>query len=401
MTGSPRAVSAAPSGRCRLCRSPLPPAVLSLGRQPLDDRALADGDADPDLAELSLATCTQCALIQLAGPPIGRVRGLIHGQGGSFSSTLRDHARAWAGSLVGGRSATGLRVLDVADGRSAVFDALRERGATVVAGSRPPDVFDAAAATRLAALGGRFDLVVADHAIAHADDLDGLLAAAAASLADGGRLAIESHAALGLVEGQFDIVSHIHRSYLSVSALGTGLRRHGLTAIDVGFEPIHGGSLRVIAERAERRSDGSEGERELRTRERVAGLDDGRGLFAVQPHAAAVAADLAAFLRRTGDRGESVAGYGAAARGATLLAFAGIGPPALPVIYDRDPNKAGRRLPATGIPIRSADKVERDRPDWLLILPWPLADEIVGELEGLRRRGTRFVVALPTLRVFG
>jgi SAM-dependent methyltransferase len=387
-------------GMCRLCHVALPPPLLSLGRQALDDRSLAAGAEEPPRADLALTICGTCALIQLAGPRVERVPGLVHGYSGAFSSTLRDEAAAWAAELMGDRSGPGLRILDVADGRSGVFDALRAHGATVVAGSEPPTGFDLAGATALVAAGGPFDLIVADHALAHADDLDALLAAVRLALAPDGRLAIDAHDACGLVEGQFDIANHAHRSYLTMTAIESALTRHDLGALSARPLPAHGGTLRVMAGRrgvAAVDADGAMAAQ--RRRERIAGLDDGSGLRRVQAQAEAIAAGLRSFIEGVVDRGETIAGYGAAARGATLLAFARIGAADLPVIYDRDPSKAGRHLPVSGIAIREADALETDRPDWLLVLPWPLADEIARQSSDLRARGTRFVVALPSLRV--
>lgn len=402
----PGEVTEAQDGRCRSCRAPLPAPILRLGPQPLDDRLLGPLDAEPALASLALTVCPACSLIQLAGDRAPRPTGLVHGDGAAFSSTIAAHGAGWADELVGDRQPPDLRVLDVGDGRGPVFARLAARGATVVAGSRPPDVLDQAAAVALAEQHGAFDLIVSDHALAHADDLDAVIEAMAGALARDGRVAIEAHHALGLAGGQFDIVSHAHRTYLSLVALEAALGRHGLVVTEARVLDLHGGSLRVVAQRsgggtAPSAASGADEPAAVLALERSAGLDDGSGLRGLDATAAAVAADLREFLTEARGRGWRVGGYGAAARGATLLAYAAIGPADLPYIADLDPAKAGRRLPGSGIPVRPAAELDAEPPDRLLVLPWPLLDEIAGQLDHLRASGTRFVAAMPRLRVVG
>ena len=246
-------------------------------------------------------------------------------------------------------------------------------------------------------------LVQAGHALTHADDLDGLLRAIESMLAPGGLVAIDFHHALGLARGQFDVLSHAHRSYLSLSSVERLLARHSLVVVAAELTPEFGGTVRLAGRRAgltattsspHRRSSNASSRQSVRlactsrpaTRDLPAQIASGQR----RPQG---------FLERARNEGSIVAGYGAAARGTVLLNVAGIAPEQLRFVVDRSPDKQGRLLPGCRIPIHAPGEIERVRPDDILILPWPLAPEIERQLAGARVLGRQVPRRDAALRV--
>ena len=177
---------------------------------------------------------------------------------------------------------------------------------------------------------------------------------------------------------------------------------HGLDLFDVDELPTHGGSLRVYARRARPGSPPARGAarvEDLLERERAAGLEDAAAYRAFAARAREVRDELVVFLRAARSDGASVVGYGAPAKGNTLLCWSKVGPDLLPFTVDRSPHKQGRFLPGSRIPVRAPDDLLAARPDYVLILPWNLRDEIVGQMRAVGEWGGRFVVAVPQLEV--
>ena len=201
-------------------------------------------------------------------------------------------------------------------------------------------------------------------------------------------------------EAQFDTIYHEHFSYLSLMTVQQIFTRHGLTVFDVEELPTHGGSLRVFGRHAEntKREITSRVE-SLLARERAAGLDRLDAYRNFTDKIKRVKCDVLAFLIQAGREGKTVAGYGAPAKGNTLLNYCGIGPELVAFTVDRSPHKQGQYLPGTRIPIYHPDAIEQTRPDYVLILPWNLKDEITEQMKVIRSWGGRFVVAIPALEV--
>jgi C-methyltransferase C-terminal domain/Methyltransferase domain len=261
--------------------------------------------------------------------------------------------------------------------------------------------FDAASAAAVAGSSGGAGVVIASHALSHAEQPDRLMAAIASILAPTGVLAIEFHHVLGLAEGQFDVLSHAHRSYLSLHSLTKLLQQNGLAIVDAELVDVFGGTVRAVARPAAsvKAASVGRGVSTILEIERAARLAEPAGYAGLPSQMARACADLRTFLERVRDEGTTVAGYGAAARGTVLLNVAEIGPELLPFIVDRSTAKQGRLLPGARIPVRPPAELERVRPQHILILPWPLAGEITDQLAAARAWGARFAVALPHLRV--
>jgi hypothetical protein len=369
-----------PSPFCRSCGSRALEALIDLGQQPDPDWLLdpAGSDAAPE-APVRLAMCSICALVQLVGPrPDGRPP--THGHVAPPPTT-----DPWSTRIAAALSTGDDAVVDV-DGSSGLASALAG-GRPVIAGPK-------------LGVASQAGLILAGHALAHADDLDGLVARMAIALAPRGLIAIDFHHALGIANGQFDVLAHTHRSYLSLHSLEWSLRRHGLAVIATQRSDAFGGTIRVLAARPE---DGGPAEMggsdsdAIRRLEREARIDQPTGFHGLEDQVRVACAAILGFLDEARRTGRTVAGYGAAARGTVLLNLAGIGSDLLPFVVDRAPAKQHRLLPRARIPVLAPSEIERRRPQEILILPWPMAAAISDDLAFARRWGARFTVALPRL----
>nr|WP_280818758.1 class I SAM-dependent methyltransferase [Thiorhodococcus minor] len=259
--------------------------------------------------------------------------------------------------------------------------------------------FGQSLARRLAAEGQWADLMVANNVLAHVPDINDFVAGFAILLAPQGVATFEfPHLARLVAEGQFDTIYHEHFSYLSLTAVERIFAANGLALLDVETLRTHGGSLRVIAQR----SDTGRHRRDPRV-DRLLQEEARLGMASAGYYAGQQARvdrqknDLLAYLIEAKRRGLAVGAYGAAAKGNTLLNYAGVRPDLLPYVVDRNPAKQGRYLPGSRIPILSEDHLRRDRPDRVLLLPWNLRDELVAQLDYVRGWGGRFVLAVPEL----
>jgi 2-polyprenyl-3-methyl-5-hydroxy-6-metoxy-1,4-benzoquinol methylase len=257
-------------------------------------------------------------------------------------------------------------------------------------------------AQQLAAEGRLADLVIGNNVLAQVPDLNDFVEGLRLLLKPAGVLTLEFPHLLRLIErNEFDTIYHEHFSYFSMLATVRILDAHGLKAFDVEELTTHGGSLRVYACRAEdltHEIQSSVGE--LIAQEERAGLDSAAGYesFARQVKETKVA--LVDFLLTAAREGKSVAGYGAPGKSATLLHYCGIGKDLIAYTVDRSPHKQGRFLPGTRIPIYHPDHIRETRPDYVLILPWNLKDEIVEQLQYVREWGGRLVVPIPKVAIY-
>jgi hypothetical protein len=211
-------------------------------------------------------------------------------------------------------------------------------------------------------------------------------------------LTAEFHHVLRLLEErEFDTIYHEHYSYLSLTSARAILGRHGLRIVDVDEIPTHGGSLRIYASQ-----DSVEGEavQELLSREQSAGLTDVGAYERLGAQAEAVKRDLLTFLGEALAEGRRVVAYGAPAKGNTLLNYCGVTTDLVAFTVDRSPHKQGRFLPGSHLPIHAPDEILAKKPDYVLLLPWNLKEEIVEQMSAVHEWGGRFVVPIPELAVF-
>ncbi len=274
--------------------------------------------------------------------------------------------------------------------------AAREKGLEIIS-----DFFGVRLAHELAAQGRQVDLMAANNVLAHVPDINDFVSGFTLLLKPTGVATFEFPHLLRLVtENQFDTIYHEHFSYLSLTSVARIFECNGLIVFDVEELPTHGGSLRVFAQRLDSgKHVASSRVADLLRAERDAGMTSPGFYSGFQTRADRVKNDLLAFLIEAKRSGKKIAAYGAAAKGNTLLNYAGVRPDLLPYVIDRNPAKQGKFLPGSRIPIVGEDHIKAERPDIVVILPWNLRDEVMQQLAYARAWGAHFVTAVPELEV--
>jgi hypothetical protein len=238
--------------------------------------------------------------------------------------------------------------------------------------------------------------------LAHVPQLNDFIAGMALLLRANGNITIEFPHLLELVrQVEFDTIYHEHFSYFSVYAIEQVFARHGLRLYDVERLPTHGGSLRIFAAHAARTDlKDSASLSEVRAQESATGLQDLGTYARFSTRVEECRDSLLAFLAAAKREGKRIAAYGAAAKGNTLLNFCGVTPQDIAFVADRNPHKQNKLLPGTHIPVVSPEELMQAKPDYVLILPWNLRDEIQQQLSGIKAWGGRFVTPVPIARIF-
>ena len=400
---------------CRLCGSVRLHSVLDLGASPPCERFLTAAQLDePELTyPLHLRLCPDCRLAQI--PPLISPEDTFteYAYFSSFSTSWVEHARQF---VTGAVAKLGLDhesfVVEVAsnDGyllRHVVAENIRclgvEPSVNVGAAAREAGVptetaflsEDTGAAIR--AQHGPANLVVANNVYAHIPDIVGFTKGLRALVADDGWVSIEIQYLATLMAGnQYDTIYHEHFQYYTVSSAQRALASGGLVLVDVEQLPTHGGSIRLWA-----RPAGEPGERvqELIAQEKAAGLLDISGYLDFAGRVGEVRRNLTRFLLDAADAGQRVVGYGAPGKASTLLNHCGIRPDLLEYTVDRNPYKHGRFTPGTRIPIHEPERIARDKPDFVLVLPWNLRAELTEQLRYIGAWGGRLVFPIPGLEI--
>ena len=414
------AVASATSGpRCRFCGGPLSHTFVDLGMSPLCESYVpADRVAAMEpFYPLHAKVCESCLLVQLEAFVTADAIFTEYAYFSSYSDSWVAHAARYAEMAVErfGLTANSL-VMELASNDGYLLQHLVERGIPALGIEPAANVAEVAVgkgietiveffgrelAGRLAADGQKADLLVANNVMAHVPDLNDFVGGISIVLAPEGVATIEVPHLLRLVESnQFDTIYHEHFSYFSMLTARKVLAAHGLELFDVDELKSHGGSLRLIAQRADTgRLPVSPRVEELAERERGLGFDTLEGHQSFSPRVHETKWRLLEFLIARRREGKRIAGYGAPGKGNTLLNFCGIRTDLLDYTVDRNPYKQGMFLPGTHIPIRHPDVLAQDRPDYILILPWNLKEEIVVQLEYAREWGARFVIPIPEVQV--
>jgi SAM-dependent methyltransferase len=395
---------------CRSCGGSELEPVLSLGETPLANALIAP-DAVDDTEErfpLDLVFCRTCALVQITEdvPPEILFRDYVYFS--SFSDTVLENARAIATRLADERTislvveiasndgyllqhyaARGVPVLGIEPARN-IAEVAREKGIDTIA-----EFFTEDFARELVAHGKRADVIHANNVLAHVADLHGFIAGIAALLRDDGVAVIEVPYLRELIEQlEFDTIYHEHLCYFSLTALDTLFARHGLTIFDVERLPIHGGSLRIFAGREERR----ESVLRLLEEERAWGVATADAYLDFGARVRALCATLRTKLAELKRDGARIAAYGASAKGTTLLSFSGVGSE-LDFVADRSTAKQGKLTPGTRLPIVPPEELVARMPDYVLLLAWNFAPEIMRQQDEYRRRGGKFIVPVPEVAI--
>lgn len=393
---------------CRHCGSPLSHEVIDLGHQPPSNAYLTPEElALPEVTyPLKVFVCTSCWLVQL--PAHAAAEELFTPDYGYFSSTSSSwcaHAERFVTAAVErlGLGPESL-VVELASNDGYLLQYVQQRGIPCL-GIEPTHATAEAARAKgietierffgvtLAAELEPADLVVANNVLAHVPDINDFLAGIARLLKPTGRASIECPHLLRLLAGnQFDTIYHEHYSYLSLQAVARIAAAVGLAVVDVEELPTHGGSLRVwlVHQGA---AEPTEAVVAVLTAEAAVGLETLEAYAGFQQRAEAAKDGLLEFLLQAKQEGKRVLGYGAAAKGNSLLNYAGIRADLLPAVADRAPSKQGKLLPGSHIPVISPEELAAQSLDALLVLPWNLIDELRHQL-----LGTQLVTAIPELR---
>lgn len=404
---------------CRHCHAPLEHVFLDLGFAPPSNAYLDANDlSQPELYyPLKLHVCAACWLVQTED--CARAGDLFSHDYAYFSSVSQswlDHAARYA-EMIRGRLNLGSSsfVIEVAanDGyllRNFVAAGIPCLGIEPTAGTAAAaenlgipilrEFFGKAMAERLAAAGKQADLVVGNNVYAHVPDINDFTAGLKAALKPCGTITLEFPHLMRLIEHtQFDTVYHEHFSYLSLHTVSRIFAGAGLRVWDVEQIPTHGGSLRVYGCHSKDRRIESPAVAALIVEEERRGLHRLATYRDFQPRADRRKDDLLVFLIEQKRAGKRVAAYGAAAKGNTLLNYAGVKPDLLPFVCDAAPSKQGKFLPGSHIPILPPAALRERQPDVVLILPWNIADEVIAQYAFVREWGGRFVTAIPELRL--
>ena len=274
-------------------------------------------------------------------------------------------------------------------------EAARARGITTVV-----EFLGEQTGQRIAAEHGQADLVAANNVFAHVPDIRGFAAGLRALVKDTGLVTLEFPHLLRLIEGrQYDTIYHEHFSYLSLLTSSRVLATAGLRVVDVEELSTHGGSLRVHARPEESAGEPAGRVKAVLAAEEAAGLHTVAGHQGFAADVLRIKSDLLRFLLSAAAEGRSVAGYGAPGKGNTLLNHCGIRTDLLAYTVDRSPHKQGKFLPGTHIPIYPPEQLAQTRPDYVLVLPWNLREEISGQLDYIRSWGGRLVFPIPVLDI--
>ena len=404
--------------KCRHCGQRVTLPFCDLGAAPPSNAYLrADQlDAPERYYPLRVKVCGHCWLAQtqdFAGA--GELFDAEYGYFSSTSSSWVAHAQAYVQQMVQRFGlGPGSHVVEVAANDGYLLRHVQALGvpctgieptASTAATARAlglnviEEFFGTALAGRLQAQGLSADLMAANNVLAHVPDINDFVAGFAQLLKPTGVATFEFPQLLNLVRfHQFDTLYHEHFSYLSLTAVQRIFQANGLQVFDVEELPTHGGSLRVYAQRSDTmpHAVAPAVARQLQA-EAAAGIETPAFYAGLQAAAEGIKNALLRFLLDAQRDGLKVAAYGAAAKGNTLLNFAGVRPDLLPYVVDRSPGKVGRYLPGSRIPIVNEDHLRADRPDRILILPWNIAREVTGQLAYAREWGARFIVAVPEL----
>jgi C-methyltransferase-like protein/putative zinc binding protein/methyltransferase family protein len=398
--------------RCRACGSRASLPVLSLGRTPLANALLSATDLD---RPLDLVFCERCTLVQITETVPPERLFSEYSYFSSFSETMLRHAEALTADAIRERSLGAASLaMEIASNDGYLLQYYRRAGVPVL-GVEPAaniaaaaeargvrtivDFFGERLACRLRDEGVRADVIHANNVLAHVPDLPGFVRGLGLLLQDEGAAIIEVPYVKDLVDRcEFDTIYHEHLSYFSVTALDRLFASQGLILEDVEEIDIHGGSLRVTAARAGVRAP-SPSVRAALDREAREGMTR-HGYYARFADAVrALRESLRATVGKIRAEGHHIAGYGAAAKGSTLLNYAGIGREHLDFVVDRSPHKQGRFMPGVHLPIEAPERLLERQPDYVLLLTWNFADEILAQQSEYRRRGGRFIVPVPDVRV--
>ena len=407
-------------GMCRFCGAPLSVTFADLGMSPLSNAYLKPEQLKlhENFYPLHAWVCGKCRLVQLEEfEPPEHIFDDEYAYFSSFSDTWLEHAKSYVDTMMQRFGfGAGSLVVEIASNDGYLLQYFVQRGVPVL-GVEPaancaraaeekgvPSVvkfFGTRTAEELVAQGRPADLLLGNNVLAHVPDLNDFVQGMKRMLKPGGVITMEFPHLLTLIEqNQFDTIYHEHFSYFSFLTVEQVFARHGLVLFDIDELPTHGGSLRIYGCHVEDATKpvGPRVEA-LKQKEHRAGLDGMAAYMAFDDKVKRTKRRLLEFLVRAKNEGRTIVGYGAPAKGNTLLNYSGVRTDFIDFTVDRSPHKQGCYLPGTHIPIHHPDRIREARPDYVLILPWNLRDEIVEQVSYIREWGGQFVLPIPEVAV--
>lgn len=405
---------------CRFCGAPLHHTFVDLGMSPLCESYLSAEQLQQmePFYPLRVYVCGQCFLVQLPAHVSAEHIFREYAYFSSYSESWLQHVKTYTERAIARFALTSRsQVVEVASNDGYLLQYFMARGipvlgiepaANVAAAAKKKGIpsvvqfFGVQTARELRAQGQQADLLIGNNVLAHVPDLNDFVSGLKLLLKPQGVLTMEFPHLLRLMEeNQFDTIYHEHFSYLSLLTVTKIFAAHGLTLFDVEEIPTHGGSLRIYArQREDETTPLGASVRALLAREEAAGFSNLERYGSFTEQVKETKRKLLEFLITAKRQGKAVAGYGAPGKGNTLLNYCGIRTDFLDYVVDRNPYKQGKFLPGTHIPIYPPEKIQETRPDYILILPWNLKEEVMAQISYVREWGGRFVVPIPEVKVY-
>lgn len=406
--------------KCRHCGEELIHTFIDLGSSPPSNSYLTEQTMkEPEKwYPLKVMVCDKCWLVQTEDfVGFGEMFSEDYAYFSSYSSTWLEHANNYVEKMTARFNLNSdSMVVEIAANDGYLLQYVKEKNipcygvepthSTAIAAREKDieiieDFFGVDLAKDLIEKGQQADLMAANNVLAHVPDINDFVKGFSMLLKTKGVATFEFPHLLNLVkQKQFDTIYHEHYSYLSLRAVAAILEKNGLSVFDVDEIPTHGGSLRVYAQRADiNQYPIGDNVKELLMREKEEGMDTLTFYTDFQEQAEKIKFDLVKFLLEAKNQKKKVVAYGAAAKGNTMLNYAGIRPDLLSYVVDLNPAKQGKYMPGSRIAIVEEERLKQDKPDYVLILPWNLGSEIMNQLAYIKEWGGKFVTAVPEMTV--
>jgi SAM-dependent methyltransferase len=406
--------------KCRHCATELSDTFVDLGFSPPSNAYLSvEALSKPEVAyPLRVMVCRSCWLVQTEDYAHHDV--LFDADYAYFSSTSSSwlaHSKAYASMIIGRlKLGTHSHVVELAANDGYLLQYFMQDGipclgveptASTARAARAKGIeieesfFGVALAQQLRTQRSAADLIIANNVLAHVPDINDFIGGMAVLLTQDGTVTVEfPHLQNLIAQSQFDTIYHEHFSYLSLGTVDVIMRRHGLRVYDVETLPTHGGSLRVYACRMEASLQATAAVEVVLDAEKAFGLQGIDAYAGFQAKARHIKMALLSFLLEQQRLGKKVLAYGAAAKGNTLLNYAGVDADLLPMVADAAISKQGKWMPGNHVPIVTPEVLLAEKPDYVLILPWNIRNEVEAQLSQIRNWGGQFVIAIPTLHIW-
>ncbi len=406
--------------KCRFCGSLLQRTFIDMGISPLSNSYLANETviSDEKWYPLKVFVCTSCFLVQLPAHVSPNAIFRNYAYFSSYSDTWIQHTRSYASKMINDYNLNNnSMVVEIASNDGSLLKHFKMSGVpvlgvepaenvakTAIADGIPTitDFFGTVSAKELKKKGKTADLLIGNNVLAHVPDINDFVKGLKILLKPDGLITMEFPHLLQLIRNnQFDTIYHEHYSYLSLSTVRKIFTHHGLKLFNVIELPVHGGSIRIYACHEENHK--------IKTKKSIdlmIGKELKYGLFRMdtysnfQKRANKVKTELLQFIHDSLAHGRTIVGYGAAAKGNTLLNYCGISVTHLKFVADRSPHKQNTLLPGSHIPVKHPHEIARTKPNYVLILPWNIKEEIIDQLSFIREWDGMFVIPIPSLQIY-